>query len=92
MESTPVTQEQFYAALSTLELRLGAKIESGVTRLEQKLDAHAADDREVAEKVIDLEATLRERAGLGRHWRTLLIPAALLTAWEITKYKFMGWK
>lgn len=86
-----MTQEQFYAALSALELRLGAKIESAAVRMEQRLDSHTAEDRIIADKVLEIQTAMAERAGLGRHWRTLVVPAALLAGWEYTKYR-LGWK
>ena len=59
-----VSQEQFYAALQNLELRLLSRIDDRANRLEGALAEHADDDRMVANRVLVIETQRYEEKAL----------------------------
>lgn len=91
----PVTQGQFFQAMQDADVkgqerhtRIRESMEEGFRRLELKLDAHAADDAAVADRVSRLEERekSRDRESVRRStWIALLIslPGALVALYAL---------
>lgn len=84
-----VTERQLYEALRSLEKSLGDKIDLRANQLEAKLDAHAADDLLVANRVLVIETQRDEEkvAAVRRGtWAGIVAAAGVSGIWEVMRH------
>jgi len=79
--SEPVTETKLFEAVQQIQ----ASITTAVVRIEEKLDAHAKDDIQVANRVLVLETRLESDKAVAAKrgtWIAVLVSAGVTAFWK----------